>query len=228
MKRILSVFLTCALLLTLLPTAALAAGETGDFTVTGGALDTDYSYADNTLTILTSKTLTISGTTTKDKIVIQDGITANVTLNNVNIDVISTNGACAFEVAGSAVYNLTLQGTNILSSGYQRAGLQVQTSDDKTASLTITEGSTGSLTATGDNGGAGIGGSYKSGGIIVINGGIIDTIGGGGAAGIGGGMNSGVKKITINGGNITARGRNLSSNGGAGIGSGYYNNCQRQ
>lgn len=66
-------------------------GNTGDFTVTGGTLDTEYTYDANTktLTISTNGTYTITGTgvATQDKIVIADGVTANVTLDNVNVDV---------------------------------------------------------------------------------------------------------------------------------------------
>lgn len=115
------------------------AGETDDFTVTGGALGTDYSYTDNTLTVLSEAGLTISGNTTRDKIVIADGVTADVTLQNVSIDVGGTDYACAFKVAESAACNLTLNGMNTLKSGWYKAGLQV--SDG--AVLVIMEGSTG-------------------------------------------------------------------------------------
>ena len=115
------------------------AGETDDFTVTGGALGTDYSYTDNALTVLSEAGLTISGNTTRDKIVIADGVTADVTLQNVSIDVGGTDYACAFKVAESAACNLTLNGMNTLKSGWYKAGLQV--SDG--AVLVIMEGSTG-------------------------------------------------------------------------------------
>ena len=205
------------------------AGETGDFTVTGGTLGTEYTYdADTkTLTISTSGTYTITGTgvVTTDKIVIADTVTVHVTLQNVNINVSKTINACAFEVAGNATCDLTLIGDNILKSGEQVAGLQVAVTDGKTASLTINENSTGNLTATGGKAGAGIGsGIHMTGGIIIINGGIINAIGGVGAAGIGSGTNAGFKSITINGGNITATSKKDQwGNAGAGIGSGYYN-----
>ena len=96
----------------------------------------------------------------------------------------------------------------------------------------------GSLTATGGEGGAGIGGSAKTsdgkenngvttssdwGNNIVINGGTIDATGGKGAAGIGSGVNASGDQynfwtseefVTITGGNVTATG----GEGGAGIG----------
>lgn len=45
----------------------LATGITGDFTVTGGTLNTDCSYADSTITILKNTALTVSGVITADK-----------------------------------------------------------------------------------------------------------------------------------------------------------------
>ncbi|MEA4932263.1 MAG: hypothetical protein VB071_01530, partial [Lawsonibacter sp.] len=131
-KRLLSILLTLCMVLTLLPTAALAAGTTniyGDFTVTfDGAEPT---YDSNTLT-LGSGTYTISGATTAGKIVVTTGATANITLNVVDIDVSGTESACAFDIAGATV-NLTLGGTNTLKSGRGAAGLRVPTG----ASLTI-------------------------------------------------------------------------------------------
>ena len=96
-------------------------------------------------------------------------------------------------------------------------------------SLTIygqTEGS-GTLTATGTNNAAGIGGGstsdgengYNS-GTITINGGTITATGGSGSAGIGGGFKKTNDTITINGGIITAQG----NQGGAGIGGGAFGN----
>lgn len=175
----------------------------GAFTVDGGKEDEDYSYADGTLTILKETALTISsnGTTTTDKIVIADGVTANITIDGLHIDVSGTDHACAFNVAGNAACNLTLQGMNILKSGSARAGLQVQTS----ASLTITEASNGSLEAIGGNSGAGIGsGGGRDGGIITINSGTVTATGGASAAGIGGGWKGKGGTITIGGGAITA------------------------
>ena len=190
----------------------------GDFTVTGGTegIDFEYDEGTGTLTVLTGTALTIEGTgnATTDKIKIGDGITANVTIKNVNIDVSDTYGACAFEVGDGATVNLTLEGTNTLKSGWDCAGLQVQ--DGET--LVITENSTGSLDATGDTQGAGIGGrNGGSAGNIEINGGTVTATGGDFAAGIGGGNGGGSGgNIEINGGTVTATG----GNSGAGIGGG--------
>ena len=91
---------------------------------------------------------------------------------------------------------------------------------------TLSIDGTGTLTATGGDLGAGIGGSgYRSstngGGTITINSGAVTAIGGDGGAGIGGGgAPAGIEgsggAITINGGTVTARG----GLGSAGIGGG--------
>ncbi len=198
------------------------AGETGDFTVTGGMLNTDYSYENSTLTIKTSMGLKISGSgsPTTDKIVIADGVAANVTLQNVSIDVSGTDYACAFEVAGSASCTLTLTGINTLKSGWDRAGLQVRNG----AALVITQGSAGSLNATGGVYGAGIGSTEGvTAGNITINGGDITATGGLNATGIGAGCNATGGEIIINGGTVKAtRGGDAYD-----IGGGAYHSAEK-
>ena len=62
-----------------MPPTAWAAGNTGVFTVTGGSLETDYSYSDSdgVLTILTSSAQTIVNTDpntgTTDHILVKSG-----------------------------------------------------------------------------------------------------------------------------------------------------------
>ena len=194
------------------------AEDTGNFTVSGGALGTDYTYAGGVLTIEKETELAISGpgpdTSIQDKIVIKDGIVANVTLENVNIDVSGTNDACAFEVAGSATCNLTLMGENILKSGSGKAGLQVEES----AALTVTGNGDGSLEVTGSNYCAGIGGGYMgAGGNVTIHSGQVTATGNIGA-GIGGGYKGAGGTITISGGTVNV----ANGNGYAGIGAGGY------
>lgn len=204
-----------------LPMPAAEGVVVGPFTVEGGAEGTDYKYENSTLTISGSVSLTISGTTTSDKILIADGVTANVTLDNVSINVSGITYACAFEVARSASCNLTLTGKNTLKSGDHSAGLQVQNG----AVLVIMKGSTGSLNVTGgDWGGAGIGGGS---GEITINGGTVTATGGNYGAGIGGGMNKDGGTVTINGGTVIATAGRYEF-GCAGIGDGYYNTSGKQ
>lgn len=131
--------------------------------------------------------------------------TLNVTLDNVNIE---SSYSAALSVEGAGDTTITLVGDNKLTSGNQCAGLEHnEKSDDGSSSvgtgkLTITSEKedgkdTGSLTATGDSGAAGIGGAWSK----------------------------GAGTIEIAGGNITAispisqSGRN-DNDGGAGIGSG--------
>ena len=139
-------------------------------------------------------------------------------MKNVNIDVSSTDDACAFDVDGNATLNLTLEGNNTLKSGLYRAGLQVEDG----ASVNIMGGSGDTLNATGGEYGAGIGGGESfvgnigAGGDITISGGNVIATGGSNAAGIGSGGGAAAGTITIDGGNVSATG----GRDGAGIGSG--------
>ena len=147
----------------------------------------------------TDNTLTIRG---------GDSTAAKVTLSNVNIN---ASGA-AVSVSGNV--ELYITGTNILRSGWERAGLEKADDDG-----TLTIDGTGSLEAYGGNEAAGIG-SRANNNVrnIVINGGTItaECIGDDGA-GIGGGQHGVAKNIRINGGVVTATGGKR----GFGIGSGY-------
>ena len=77
---------------------AVAEEPTGGFTVTGGSIVTDYDYADNVLTILKITTLTISGTTTTDRIEVESGVSANIIFDGVSI----TSGCAAFKIADNS------------------------------------------------------------------------------------------------------------------------------
>jgi|GEM_PF-6574896 len=210
--------------------------DTGPFTVTGGMPVTDYTYAGNVLTVNNVTTaLTIQNTTaaaTTDRIVVTGGSNAvNVTLNGVNIDTSAgTDAALMLDDDGSnqlANITITLQGTNTLKSAVNCAGLQ----KDTNAPLIIT--GTGSLTATGGDNGAGIGGGNGSNGsnITIYGTAHVEATGGKDAAGIGGGNGANGTDININTANgnsnsayVKATGgsntTNSSSTGGAGIGGG--------
>jgi len=109
---------------------------------------------------------------------------------------------------------LILEGTNKLTAGDGYAAVQVESS----TKLTISEDSTGSLTAQGGYGGAGIGGAqYDDNVDVTIAGGTIIATGGDYGAGIGGGDYGSMFNITITGGDVTAQG----GTEGAGIGGGY-------
>jgi hypothetical protein len=206
----------------------------GAFNVDGGVSGTDYTYTTgtpNVLAIRSSTPLTISmasGPTATDVIAVAvpTGVSANVALRNVSIDVSGIAGAAALDVDGGSL-TLTLEGANNLQSASNRAGLQLQ----NYANLIITAASNGSsLNATGGRAGIGAGVSTNNvsadnAGNITINGGAITATGGAdGGAGIGGGgggdtSSSHSGNITINGGVIKATG---GARGGAGIGGGFY------
>ena len=157
--------------------------------------------------------------------------TLNVTLDNVNI---KAKNDAALSVEGAGNTTITLKGDNTLTSDGQHAGLEHNEKDyygrEDTGKLTITSGNkngsnTGSLTATGSDGSAGIGSVWNSGnysdsgaGDIEIAGGDITAIGASDGAGIGSGCKAtGETNITISG---TAKINARTDQGGAGIGSG--------
>ena len=144
-----------------------------------------------------------------------------LTLRDVKIDVSGTvsgkDGKAALSVQGVGNVEIELDGKNELKSGYNRAGLE----KTSTGALTLKDDNqkAGSLTATGGNWAAGIGGGYLGNGKnITIKGGTVNAAGGdNGGAGIGGGDYGSGEDITIKGGTVNAAG----GYGGAGIGGGY-------
>ncbi len=199
MKRKLFLMVFAAVMaLSLFSTAAFAAD--GDLTVQGGTADTDYTYSDGTLRVLTDTSLTVSGTTT-DKIVIAENVKAKLTISDLSIDVTAGN---AIDLENGASLDLTLAGENTLKAGYGKAGIHVP----KGTTLTI-DGS-GSLDVEGGRGQSGDGNSV-------------------GGAGIGadagpddaeeGVKDEGLGVITINSGTITAK---ATRDGSAGIGAGGW------
>ena len=150
------------------------------------------------------------------KISIADG--ATVALNNVNIN--GTNdsnyGWAGITCEGNAT--IILSGTNTVKGFYEDyPGIQVA------AGKTLIIKSIGSLTASSNGNGAGIGGGYKIAcGNIEIQGGTITATGGEFGAGIGSDYDATCGNITISGGTVTATGGDYA----AGIGSGgYYATC---
>ena len=191
----------------------------------------DYTYPADTgvLTILSDKAVTISGSTETDIIFVAKDVSANITLDGVNIDVSSISETAAFKIEDDSEGNVTITladgSENTLKSGSNCAGLQKNgdyISADK-GKLIIT-GNTGTLTATGGDNGAGIGGGSEnsSGSNITITGGTVTAIGGSRGAGIGGGYNASGSNIIISGGSVTAQ----SSGNGAGIGGGYEGSAE--
>jgi hypothetical protein len=205
-----------------------------DLIISGGS---SYTYSGGLLTVTGNGTYTVGmnglSATTTDHITVASGVNAAITLSAVNIDMSGTNNTAAFDMT-SAMVNLTLVGTNILKSGGNRAGLHAPEGStltinaaDGTHTLTAAGGSSaagiggggtitisgGTVTATGGNYGAGIGGA---GGTVTISGGTVTATGGYGGAGIGGDYRGAGGTVTISGGTVTATG----SYGGAAIGGG--------
>lgn len=192
----------------------------------------DYTYPQTTgvLTVLSNKAVTIANTNssaTTDTIVVASENGANITLSGINIGVSSTSGACAFNISDTVQGKVTITlkdgSENTLKSGAYCAGLQKSNGADYNLEIKGGTLGTGTLTATGGNLGAGIGGYMDSnpdsdgvGSNITISGGTVTAKGGNYGAGIGG-CNGEGSNITISGGTVTAQGGQY----GAGIGGGY-------
>ena len=217
MKKIMTRLLSLVLLGTFIPSFVLAADwdlDKGDITVSATVESQTVSQAGGASTVDPNPVITSSGTTNNTvTITAEKNATANVTLENVDIDT-SATGKAAITTSGQGNVNIELDGTNRVQSGNTHAG--VEKKGDGT--LTITdENKDGSLTATGGNYGAGIGGGNGgSGSNIAIEGGKVKAIGGSLGAGIGGGKDGSGSNIAIEGGKVEAS----SVGGGAGIGGG--------
>lgn len=173
--------------------------------ITGGSAETP-----------SSNTITINAEAEK---------TANVTIKDVHIDTSSVNGgSAAISVTGTGNTNIELDGSNSVKSAAYHAGVEKNGSDTGKLTIKDANGTSGSLTATGGRGAAGIGGGYTSeGSHIEITGGEVTANVNGesaGGAGIGGGSTKNGSDITISGGKVTATG----GNGAAGIGGGFQGN----
>ena len=144
-----------------------AQGGEGDLTVTipfyldvsQGVSGANWTYSNSTFTITHSGDYVVTGTTTTNRVAVAQGVTANITTNNVSIDVSDVSNAVAFDIAAGARVELVLAGINTLKSNVS-AGLHVP----QGAELTITAvTSADSLLAVGGHstigGGAGIGGN---------------------------------------------------------------------
>ena len=224
MKKIMTRLLSLVLLGAFIPGFVLADSwylEDGDITVKatetsqivsqGGTSKPDSNPIISTRAPGSSETGATDNTVT---ITAEKNATANVTLENVNIDT-GTRGGAAITTSGEGNVNIELDGTNTVQSGENHAG--VEKKDNGT--LTITdENKDGSLTANGGAWGAGIGGGKDdSSSNITIEGGKVEATGGFEGAGIGGGAGGSGSNITISDGKVTATG----GGGGAGIGGGH-------
>ena len=219
MKKIMTRLLSLVLLGTFIPSYVLAADwdlDKGSITVSATVENQTVSQAGGSPTVDSNPVITSSSGTTNNTVTItaEKNATANVTLENVNIDTGTTGGA-AITTSGEGNVNIELNGTNRVQSGNTHAGVEKKGG----GTLTITdENKDGSLTATGGTWGAGIGGARNENvSNIAIEGGKVEATGGYGGAGIGGGEGTWGSNITISDGEVIATG----GDAGAGIGGGY-------
>lgn len=168
--------------------------------------------------------ITITGKSDENTISVKD---ADVTFKDLEIDRSASSTAAdgaAVSVSGNS--SIELDGKNTISSGMGHAGIE-KADDNGTMTIKDDNNVSGSLTANGGFGGAGIGGGNNADGSdITITGGTIIANGGFGGAGIGGGSSSisgggNGSDIAISGGNVTANG----GTAGAGIGGGDGDNA---
>lgn len=237
-RKLLTRLVSLALIAVFLPTVAMAdTWYLEDGSITVSATDSGQNVSQGGVTREDSAPVIRnrdSSTSTANNVTIKadTGATANVTLEDTNIDTTGgagPNGAgdAAVRTEGAGNVNLNVELDNTLQSGNTRAGVE----KGNGGNLTIgSESGSGQLVATGGDGGAGIGSGdrYTSGnynvGDITITGGDIFATGNGGGAGIGGGWYCSASDITITGGNVTAVGKEDDPGriGGAGIGGGGY------
>lgn len=230
-RKLLTRLVSLALIAVFLPTVAMADTwylEDGSITVSATKSGQNVSQGgvtkEDSAPVIRNRDSSAS-TTNNVTIRADTGATANVTLEDTNIDTTGgagPNGAgdAAVRTEGGGNVNLNVELDNTLQSGNTRAGVE----KGNGGNLTIgSESGSGQLVATGGSSGAGIGGGENTGAEnITITGGDIFATGNHGAAGIGGGWRGNGTDITITGGNITAVGKTESSRdvGGAGIGGG--------
>lgn len=145
----------------------------------------------------------ITGTSTTNTITINSGCSPTITISNLNMTFESKTSP--IKISNGAKCTLIIEGENVLIGGWTKSGLDVP----EGATLVIDKSSTGTLTVKGGAMAAAIGGgSQKTCGTIIINGGTINANGG-----IGNGGNSTTRGlVVIRDGNITAKNTDGSKN----------------
>ena len=225
---------------------SIVAKTDGNYITQGTTINDQKDAGETVITNHDSETASKNTVTIKA----EEDCTANVTLDNVNIDA-SDTGKAAIHTEGNVT--LELDGDNTLTGGTGHAGLEKndntgngtliikddknddgteKTEEQKKAETESGKGA-GSLTATGGASGAGIGGANnQSSSNITITGGNITATAGSNTgtrlvycgAGIGGGGFGEGNNIKITGGTVNAtggEGNGFYHYGGAGIGGGY-------
>lgn len=225
MKKVMALLLSIAMMLSLTAVEVMADDEAVTLDLSEGSIvisATGYKQGSGEETPFTGAyTIVQNDTTYMDRTISVTGGTQKITMGSaVDIDVHGKSDACAFSIEKGASVELVLAGPVTLKSGEKKAGLSVPTG----AAVTISAAKrAGALSATGGDYGAGIGGSYTTGGSITILSGTIEAFGGTYGAGIGGGYSyagTGTgETIRISGGKVTAK----AGADAAGIGGGSGN-----
>ena len=192
--------------------------------VTMAPAATDLSKLTGDYTAKNGETLTgtLAGKTQPYKISIAKGATvtlAGVTINGANSGDFKWAGITC---EGDATIILKDETTNKVT-GFSAEYPGIYVPSGNTLTIKGEKEGTGSLNASSNGNGAGIGGGYGNSincGNIVIEGGDITATGSSYAAGIGSASNTSCGDITISGGTITANGGEYA----AGIGTGYTEN----
>ena len=236
-------FVLTAAMLTTLTAPAFAERwdiEKGDITVKAGKTEGTNMVSQGEQKDVEDTGTVITGKSDKNTVTIDTSEgNVDVTFDDLKIDAssrvnpsattLNDTSYAAVNVTGKGDTNIELDGDNELKSGRYRAGLEHnQTVDGEgnvtSGKLTIQDdkNNAGSLTATGGQFAAGIGGASANAGQVTITGGTITATGEDGA-GIGGGQgnkgtNAGNADIEISGGTIEATGGYAS----AGIGGGNW------
>ena len=189
MKKVMALLLSIAMMLSLTAVEVMADDEAVTLDLSEGSIvisATGYKQGSGEETPFTGAyTIVQNDTTYMDRTISVTGGTQKITMGSaVDIDVHGKSDACAFSIEKGASVELVLAGPVTLQSGEKKAGLSVPTG----AAVTISAAKrAGALSATGGDYGAGIGGSYTTGGSITILSGTIEAFGGTYGAGIGGG-----------------------------------------
>ena len=157
-----------------------------------------WRFDDNRYFIQDGADVNVFGTNADNRRVnVEAGATATIRFNNVSITAgqVGAGGQVPLILNTGANVTLVLEGTNSLEAGNNRSALEI-------TGATLTINGTGTLTATGGAGGAGIGGRPDgAGGTLIISDGVMVTaIGGTDAQGIGRGSG------TANAGSFTISG----------------------
>ncbi len=213
-KRIVVTILTVCLIFGSVPVEILAAEPQMAAVYNGGVLDIGsgpITIGDGVIThgeieysYVGTPQVTVTGTTTKNQIKVESGVTASVTLSDVSVDLSTAEIGAALEIADDSTgdVTVTLVGSNLLKGSEGSAALQKNGADEGVGTLTIS--GEGFMEAVGGMACAGIGGAYgENVANITITGGAI-TVTGGGVAGIGKGeAAAGVpEKLVVLGGSI--------------------------